>query len=122
MKHVEQLLIQAGWHVSDVHTEDVGYDLQARKGHLLRAVEVKGVWESASSTGIRLTGNEIAKAGLLGDDYWLYVIDHCKDSTGAFYSAYQNPASTFAGLGKDVPIVRILGSDLKKHQSTTNAA
>jgi len=121
-RHVKDLLHGAGWHVDDVSGEKVGYDLKARKGHLLRAVEVKGIWNSASATGIRLTGGEIAKAGLLGSDYWLYVVDQCHDGSGTLYAAYQDPAHTFDGLTQDLPIFKINGSDLKVHQTKANAA
>ncbi len=121
-RHVKDLLENAGWHVDDVSGEKVGYDLKARKGHLMRAVEVKGIWESASSTGIRLTGGEIAKAGLLGTDYWLYVIEQCNDGVGTLFAAYQDPASIFAGLTQDLPIFKIKGSDLRAHQTKVDAA
>lgn len=110
--HVVDLLTSQGWKVADVHTEGRGYDVHARKGRDQRCVEVKGVWKSASSSGVTLTGNEVAKAGLLGDDYWLYVVDQC-DSGGELYSAYRNPALIFANATKDVPVLRIAGSALK---------
>ncbi len=71
---------------------------------------------------IRLTGGEIAKAGLLGTDYWLYVIEQCNDGAGTLFAAYQDPASTFAGLTQDLPIFKIKGSDLKAHQTKADAA
>ena len=111
---VDSMLTTAGWKVTDVQTDGKGYDLEARKGHMLRAVEVKGIWNRAASEGVRLTGNEIVKAGLLGDDYWLYVIDLCSNRTGQLFAAYQNPAKVFDGLGKDVPVLRITGSDLSR--------
>lgn len=121
-RHVKELLEVAGWHVDDVSGEKVGYDLKARKGHLMRAVEVKGVWSSAATTGIRLTGGEIAKAGLLASDYWLYVVEQCHDGLGTLFAAYQDPARTFHGLTQDLPIFKIKGSDLKVHQTKANAA
>lgn len=110
--HVVDLLSSQGWKVADVHTEGRGYDVHARRGREQRCVEVKGVWESASSKGVTLTGNEVAKAGLLGDDYWLYIVDGC-DSGGSLFAAFQNPASVFADATKDVPVLRIAGSALK---------
>ena len=121
MAHVRSLL-EPNWLVSDVSQEKVGYDLKARRGQLQRAIEVKGIWQSASSTGIELTGNEIARAGMLGDDYWLYVVDQCHDGSGTLFAAYQNPAELFAGLTKDVPLIRINGSDLKTARDRQNAA
>ena len=116
MTHVAALLRDQGWAVADVHTEKPGpgFDLHALKGRNQRCVEVKGVQSAASSTGVTLTGNELAKAGLLGDDYWLYVVDGCGDGTGALYAAYQNPVLVFADATRDVPILHINGSDLKR--------
>lgn len=111
-KHVVDLLTAQGWRVADVHTEGRGYDVHARRGREQRCVEVKGVWESASSRGITLTGNELAKAGLLGGEYWLYVVDQCGEG-GALYASYQDPASVFADATKDVAVLKISGSDLK---------
>ena len=105
MAQVVAHLGEQGYKVADVHVEGRGYDLHARKGREQRCIEVKGVWESASTRGITLTGNELAKAGLLGDDYWLYVVDRC-DNGGVLYAAYQNPALVFAGATKDVPVLR----------------
>jgi superfamily II DNA or RNA helicase len=112
MAYVVAVLNDQGYKVADVHTEGRGYDLNARRGREQRCVEVKGVWGSASSRGVTLTGNELAKAGLLGDDYWLYVVDNC-DAGGTLYAAYQNPAVVFAGATKDVPVLRIPGSELR---------
>lgn len=113
MTHVTGRLRAAGWKVADVSRERLGYDLLARKGVLQRCVEVKGVWDSASSSGVHLTGNELAKAGLLGDDCWLYVIENCHDGTGSLYAAWQNPFAVFADVARDVAVLQIKGSDLK---------
>ena len=112
MVFVRDRLSADGWGVTDVHTAGEGFDLLARRGHEQRCVEVKGVWDSASSRGITLTGNEIVKAGLLGSEYWLYVVDECRNG-GSLYAAYQNPATVFADATKDVTVVRINGSDLE---------
>jgi len=116
--HVVDLLTSQGWKVADVQAEGRGYDVHARKGREQRCVEVKGVWQDASSRGVTLTGNEVAKAGLLGDDYWLYIVDGC-DSGGSLYAAFQNPASVFADATKDVPVLRIAGSALKAAKKAT---
>lgn len=121
MQHVTNRLISEGWHVADVHVEGKGFDLYARKGRSQRCVEVKGVWESASSRGIDLTGNELAKAGLLGDDYWLYVVDNCSDRAGTLYAAYANPALVFADAARDKAILHIKGSDLKAAKEASAA-
>ena len=112
MAYVRDLLNADGWGVTDVHTAGEGFDLLARRGHEQRCVEVKGVWDNASSQGVSLTGNEIVKAGLLGDEYWLYVVDRCCDG-GRLYAAYQNPAAVFADVTRDVTVVRINGSTLE---------
>ena len=111
MAFVRDRLNDDGWGVTDVHTAGEGFDLLARRGHEQRCVEVKGVWDSASSRGIRLSGNEIVKAGLLADEYWLYVVDECRQG-GRLFAAYRNPAAVFADATKDVTVVRINGSDL----------
>ena len=108
---VRDLLSADGWGVTDVHTTGQAFDLLARRGHEQRCVEVKGVWGSASSSGIKLTGDEIVKAGLLGDEYWLYVVDECREG-GSLYAAYRNPAAVFADVTKDETVVRINGSAL----------
>jgi hypothetical protein len=113
MRHIRALLESEEWQVSDVHLEGKGFDLYARRGRSQRCVEVKGVWESASSRGVDLTGNELAKAGLLGDEYWLYVVDRCNDGYGSLYAAYPNPAVVFADAAKDKAILHIAGSALK---------
>jgi superfamily II DNA or RNA helicase len=113
MRHITNLLTREDWHVSDVHVEGRGFDLYARRGRSQRCVEVKGVWDSASSRGVDLTGNELAKAGLLGEDYWLYVVDSCNDGYGSLYAGYPNPALVFADAAKDKAILHINGSALR---------
>ena len=112
MLHVLRLLTEADWSVSDVSREKIGYDFLARRGYVQRCIEVKGVWGAASSAGVRLTGGEFARAGIVGDSYWLYVVDNCSDGTGQLATVIRNPAEAFAGLTRDVPILRIVGSDL----------
>ncbi len=112
MALVTDTLHAEGWRVADVSREKLGYDLLARKGPLQRCAEVKGVWQSAASNGIELTGNELAKAGLLGDDYWLYVVDNCQDGTGKVFAAWRNPADIFRAIAQDKAVLRINGSDL----------
>ena len=112
MRHVTSLLNAEGWAVADVHTEKLGYDLKATKGSKFRAVEVKGIKASAASSGIKLEGAELATAGMHGPNYWLYVVDHCADGTGDLFAAWPDPATVFAGATKDIPALRINGSDL----------
>ena len=113
MRHVTELLTGGGWHVTDVSQQGRGYDLHAAKGPDQRCVEVKGRRGSAASVGVSLTGGELLQAAQLGDDYWLYVIDHCEDGTGHLFGSWPNPAVTFAGRFQDVALVRLAGGELK---------
>jgi superfamily II DNA or RNA helicase len=122
MRAVQQHLTRDGWQVADIHTENRGYDLHAVRGRERRLVEVKGVWSSAASTGIRMTGNEILIATQHTNDYWLYVIDHCNNGTGQFFGAYSNPAQLFASDITGDAIFKVPGSRLnaaRKIQDTT---
>ncbi|SDY49791.1 Superfamily II DNA or RNA helicase, SNF2 family [Geodermatophilus africanus] len=102
-----------GYAVSDVHTEQRGYDLHASRGREQRLVEVKGVWRAASSQGVSLTANEVLIATQQGKDYWLYVVDQCHDGSGAVFGVYQDPVRTFGDLSKTQVIVHLPGSALK---------
>lgn len=112
MRFVASLLRKAGWSVTDVHLEPRGYDLLARKGRDQRSIEVKGVWDAASSRGVRMTGHELLIARQLGDAYWLYVVDQCNDGTGQLFGVYQDPAERFEDLMKDLTTVVVPGSAL----------
>lgn len=113
MRHVQQLLVDDGWTVEDVHTEGRGYDLEARQQSHVRHIEVKGVLGSAASTGIRMTGNEVLIATQHRSTYWLYVVDECADGTGRFFGAYADPATLFATDMTGDAIFRVPGSSLK---------
>ena len=112
MKLIRDVLKGDGWAVADVHTEGRGYDLYATRGMAQRCVEAKGVWHSAASDGIRLTGNEILVATQQRADYWLYVIDNCNNGTGLVFGIYRDPITTFDGLIKQDAIFRLPGSAL----------
>lgn len=112
MRHVAGLLRGAGWSVSDVHLEGRGYDLLARKGPEQRSVEVKGIWDSASARGIRMTGGELLIARQLATEYWLYVVDQCNEGSGRLFGVYQDPAERFEDLMKDLTVVVVPGSAL----------
>lgn len=113
MAHVVRLLSEDGWGVADRHSEKyLGYDLEATRGREQRCVEVKGVWHSAATNGVPMTGEEVLKARVMGENYWLYVVDQCNDSKGTLFHAWRNPAEVFAGATKDVALVRIPGSAL----------
>ena len=123
MTHVAKVLRDQGFAVADVHTEDRGYDLHASRGREQRLVEVKGVWQTASSQGISMTGNEVLIATQHGRDYSLYVVDQCQDGTGVLYGVYPDPARTFADVSAGAVIVHVPGSALKaareKEESVT---
>lgn len=114
MAHVQKLLEEDGWTVQDVHTEGRGYDLEARRHAQLRSVEVKGVWESAASNGVRMTGNEVLMATQHGAKYWLYVIDNCSGGVGRFFGAYEDPAALFKTDMVGDAIFRVPGSILQQ--------
>lgn len=114
MRLVAHTLALKGWVVSDVHRDNLGYDLYARRGREHRLVEVKGVWGSASSTGVRLTGNEVLIATQHGKDYWLYVVDGCADGTGSVFGTYQNPVKVFESDITADAIFKVPGSSLAR--------
>jgi superfamily II DNA or RNA helicase len=111
---VERLLASDGWQVADIHQENRGYDLHAVRGRERRLVEIKGVWRSAASTGIRMTGNEVLIATQHRADYWLYVVDECHNGSGRLYGAYKDPAVLFAGDMSGDAIFRVPGSSLAR--------
>ena len=113
MRFVTDLLTAGGWRVTDVHTEGHGYDLLAARRAEQRCMEVKGRAGSASAVGIILTSGELTAAEQLGDEYWLYVIDHCADGEGRIYGVWQNPWKVFRDRFNDIALVRLAGSELK---------
>lgn len=113
MRHVTEHLRGEGWDVDDVHTEGRGYDLEARRYSQVRAVEVKGVRGPASSTGVRMTGNEMLIATQHRKNYWLYVVDRCEDGVGRFFGAYEDPATLFGTDMVGDAIFRVPGSSLE---------
>jgi hypothetical protein len=119
MKLVADLLAANGWKVADVHLEDRGYDLHAVRGREQRLVEVKGVWELASSHGVRMTGNEVLMATQHKADYHLYVVDQCS-SGGRLYAAYPDPIRTFHVNIKSDAIFTVPGSALKNARDQEN--
>lgn len=114
MRLVRDDLSSAGWRVADVSAEQRGYDLYAAHGRAQRCVEVKGVWGSAASTGVRLTGNEVLVATQLRTDYWLYVVDQCSAGSGSLFGVYRDPVSTFAAATTRKVFFSVPGSALKE--------
>ncbi len=122
MRLVEQLLASDGWQVADVHTDNRGYDLHAVRGRDRRLVEIKGVWRSAASQGIRMTGNEVLIATQHRADYWLYVVDQCDDGNGRLFGAYEDPAVLFATDMTGDAIFRVPGSSLAERNGDARDA
>ena len=119
MRWVAQHLTADGWRVADVHTQNRGYDLEARRGPQVRCIEVKGLAGQASASGVRLTSGELTSARQHGDDYWLYVVDNCIDGEGSLFGCWQDPASVFRDSLENVTEYRLAGSALSealKHQ------
>ena len=119
MRRTRDLLAADGWTIGDVHSEGRGYDLYAVRGQVQRCVEVKGVWSSASSSGVRLTGNEILTATQQRSDYWLYVIDQCSNGVGEIFGVYRDPIAAFGGLIRQEAIFTLPGSALKAAREKT---
>ena len=78
----------------------------------MRMVEVKGVWNAASSDGIRLTGHEILIASQHSDDYWIYVVEQCANG-GRLFAAFDDPVRRFGGLMGEITTFKVPGSLLK---------
>jgi hypothetical protein len=122
MRRVIATLELDGWSVADVSKENRGYDLHARRRHQQRLVEVKGVWQSAASDGIRMTGNEVLIATQHGSEYWLYVVDKCSDGVGEVYGVYRDPARLFHGQFRGDAIFSVPGSTLATYRVSGQAA
>ena len=117
---VKQRLNHLGYTVEDVQTDGIGYDLRARKGPEQRLVEVKGVWGSATSDGVRMTGNEVLMATQHRDDYWLYIVDHCSTG-GTIIGTYRDPIATLGEHMVGEAIIRVPGSALKTTEGQDDA-
>jgi hypothetical protein len=113
MRHVAELMEAKGWKISDIHTENRGYDLLALRGREQRLLEVKGVWRSASATGVSMTGNEVLIATQHRTEYWLYVVDHCEDGRGRLFGEFRDPATTFSTDMRADAIFKVPGSSLR---------
>ncbi len=117
MRHVQRLLESDGWRVADVHADNRGYDLHAARGREQRLVEVKGVWASAASDGIRMTGNEVLIATQHRGDFFLYVVDDCRNGLGHLFGIYRDPAKVFFTDMTGEATFRVPGSSLSKARS-----
>ena len=113
MGFVNRSLTRRGWQVTDVAREKRGYDLYAVRGPELRCVEVKGCDGAATSSGVDLTPQELIQAELLGDKYWLYIVDRCADGKGTYFGEFQNPAESFETEFEERRVHHLKGSALK---------
>ncbi len=119
MRHVQRILEADAWRVADVHTDNRGYDLHGVRSRDQRLVEVKGVWQSAASSGIRMTGNEVLMATQHRADFWLYVVDNCRDGEGNLFGSYRDPATVFSADMRGEALFRVPGSSLSKARDAT---
>ena len=108
--------------MADVHTEDRGYDLHASRGREQRLVEVKGVWQTASSHGISMTGNEVLIATQHGQRLLALRRRQMPGRHRHLYGTYPDPARTFADLSTGTVIVHVPGSALKAAREREESA
>ena len=117
---VKTRLAALGFTVDDVQSEGIGYDLRARKGPEQRLVEVKGVWGSATSDGVRMTGNEVLMATQHRDNYWLYIVDDCA-AGGTIRGMYRDPISSLGQHMVGEAIIKVPGSAIKSAEGQDDA-
>ena len=67
-----------------------------------------------------MTADEVLVARQQAGDYWLYVVDRCRDG-GFMYGIYQDPANLFGAELRAVAGVRIPGSALETARSEHEA-
>jgi hypothetical protein len=79
-----------GRNAEDVSSENLGYDIRSTApGGTVRYIEVKA---RARTGAIALAPNEWLMAQRLGDEYWLYVVEHA--ATAAELYTVRDPAAT----------------------------
>lgn len=82
----------SGRTVRDVSTEYVGYDLSSTMNDESRAIEVKG---KATAGSIIITYKEWKTAGLLANDYYLYIVENISRANPKL-KVIQNPHATLS--------------------------
>ncbi len=88
---------------TDVHLEFRGYDILSEGVDQRRYIEVK----SFATTGpIEMTSHEWSVGEKLGEDYWLYVIEHTLDPEKRKLYIIQNPTQTFLEIARQKPILQ----------------
>jgi len=86
-----------------VEEENCGWDISSLKGgQVARYIEVKG---RAADGAVALTPNEWIKAQRFGEDYWLYIVTHCKSAPQLHI--IQDPASKLTP-SEEVSVVRYM--------------
>ncbi len=100
---------EAGWAPEDISRENLGYDIRSVSPEgAVRYIEVKA---RAATGPVALTPNEWVMAQRLGDDYWLYVVEHA--ATRPVLHRVQNPAAKLVPK-EVVDVVRYVVTDWKK--------
>lgn len=103
-----------GFHVHDMQTAGVGYDLKAvnHPNQPPRCVEVKSLLDGLDA--VTLEQSEWTQAQQLGDTYWLYVVTGCRSgSTPQIAVRLQNPAAALANTPEGHQRFRINVSQLR---------
>jgi hypothetical protein len=71
-----------------------GYDIESLKGRVVeRYIEVKGIDGAWGANGVPLSPIQLKYAQEKGEQFWLYVVEHARDSKLARIHAIQNPAA-----------------------------
>ena len=107
-------LSRNGFHVHDMQTAGVGYDLKAvnHPTQPPRCVEVKSLLDDLDA--VTLEQSEWTQAQQLGDAYWLYVAIGCRSgSTPQIVVRLQNPAAALANTPEGHQRFRINVSQLR---------
>ena len=76
----------------DVSKEFRGYDVKSVGKEETRYIEVKAF---AESDAVEMTENEWIMANKLGNEYWLYIVEHALDLKKRRLCLIQNPAKKF---------------------------
>jgi superfamily II DNA or RNA helicase len=100
---VMQYEVNQGRKPVSVEEENCGWDVTSLSGgQVARYIEVKG---RAGDGGVALTPNEWIKAQRFGQEYWLYVVVHCKTDPQLYL--IQDPASKLHPK-EEVSVVRYM--------------
>ncbi len=95
---------------ADVSRENLGYDLRSEAPDgAVRYIEVKA---RATTGAVVLTPNEWLMARRLGDEYWLYVVEHAAAEPRLF--TLRNPAAKLRPE-EVVELVRLVVKDWRQH-------